>query len=1173
MMKITLALLLAGASAVAPPRIELSLSGTATQSFTHDHASASAEFAARSTGVHDDQGNAGVTRTNKVYTKVDGEYPTDADGKLVSSGTRTVTSRQDWSEKCDANTVITETNCPSPTCKAYDHNDDQVDCKTNYYLIDFENSATYNGQTLPLKMDAISNKAPVYDAQFKNKRMTWLFKYDAQDTAGNHAEQVVFALIVNDETAPVITNCYAEEGKNDASITIEAGALSTDAAGDYTSPTAFCAPTAVKPPISALDTTQMALLDNAVACTGSCEPADAWLTEYQYKDAVDYPTWRNSADAEASLTITYKIYHATHDKQSGGQVTTIAAKTETKTKIQLVRDEVGHSTNACPAAGPCSTSGRINKMVVEATVDDKALYYGANGESNKAVNDIAISIQDKQEPVLTSIDAVGAFAECCQHQSPTTWKVDESQDCKQYLEPAVTATDANDETVVPFLKGSYDAAGNFDTTLMPAKCGANGDTACATDAKPVQGTTRFTVDVQTTAAQKNVYHFARDTSGNWAKDEDGTNSYFRRTVRVVDRMVPTVTLTDPSPIILQSTKANADKGSAYFTELDAGVGTSFTAKDTCVADADLETKCTMTWDTKNGRPGEPDFQKLQDYYRIYKCCDRDYTAADETFMAANCDGTTAWSFGTHGAKCCMDASEKAVPCCSEEERKFSMVDAEDPTIKVMGNPNEVLDASQVTEYTDAGATCNDYVDGVLSHAVEVSGEVVDMRKTGKYTIRYDCTDLTGHAAKFATRTVTIVDKSAPKVTLTGAAKVYVEAGFPYEDAGFTVTDDLDGDGTTWAKDADGKIAHWAQDKAGCMVDGETVTDSCRHADLRSCTQIKKACPACTSGNYCILGKIDATAEEKELEVWCDMTKDAIKTLLASPADTATKSIQSYETPPHGKYATTNWCNTLVGWEMAQLTNAVNMENAKIRFDTEAESYFEPYECEYANATEQEMYCENSRYLCQLTKETDDKDADISARGGPNEHSHNYVGHGGAEVGSFTIRYYCKDAAGNKDKDWGEGTPVSRSVEVQDTLAPVITLHLQKPGEENKRIASSVPADAGSRIKGLNGVHNPAELTASEMVNLQGDYAKMAKVSCTGAGQNEAGQACAAQLTEADCTGACTWGGVGGNGNLMAETTTSVNGWIIGALASAVSGLALLGYSLRKTNNVVTSVPV
>jgi len=48
-----------------------------------------------------------------------------------------------------------------------------------------------------------------------------------------------------------------------------------------------------------------------------------------------------------------------------------------------------------------------------------------------------------------------------------------------------------------------------------------------------------------------------------------------------------------------------------------------------------------------------------------------------------------------------------------------------------------------------------------------------------------------------------------------------------------------------------------------------------------------------------------------------------------------------------------------------------------------------------------------------------------------------------------------------------------------------------------------------------------------------------------------------------------------NPSLMAEESQeSVNGWVLGAIASAVSGLALLGYSLRKqAQPVATSVPV
>merc|ERR1711912_128594 len=43
--------------------------------------------------------------------------------------------------------------------------------------------------------------------------------------------------------------------------------------------------------------------------------------------------------------------------------------------------------------------------------------------------------------------------------------------------------------------------------------------------------------------------------------------------------------------------------------------------------------------------------------------------------------------------------------------------------------------------------------------------------------------------------------------------------------------------------------------------------------------------------------------------------------------------------------------------------------------------------------------------------------------------------------------------------------------------------------------------------------------------------------------------------------------------LMAESTSTVNGWVIGAVASAVSGVALLGYAATRKTAVATSVPV
>lgn len=131
---------------------------------------------------------------------------------------------------------------------------------------------------------------------------------------------------------------------------------------------------------------------------------------------------------------------------------------------------------------------------------------------------------------------------------------------------------------------------------------------------------------------------------------------------------------------------------------------------------------------------------------------------------------------------------------------------------------------------------------------------------------------------------------------------------------------------------------------------------------------------------------------------------------------------------------------------------------------------------------------------------------------------NHLRNNKAEVGKYLIQFHVTDNAGNH-----ECTTRVRTVVVQDTLAPVISLHLAGHGLIHASNANDV---------GLNGQANPAGVPRDTSV-----------------------------------------GPHYGNPNLMAEeaASTATNGWIVGAAASAVTGLALLGYSQRKST--VTTVPV
>jgi len=101
-----------------------------------------------------------------------------------------VGSRQDWVERCPAGSSTKES-CPFPKASAFDHSDGKVAVSTRIFLDD---------------SDGKSSLKQVKKVNFA-KRATYLFKFDAMDAANNHAEQIVFGLILDDVVAPKIKVC------------------------------------------------------------------------------------------------------------------------------------------------------------------------------------------------------------------------------------------------------------------------------------------------------------------------------------------------------------------------------------------------------------------------------------------------------------------------------------------------------------------------------------------------------------------------------------------------------------------------------------------------------------------------------------------------------------------------------------------------------------------------------------------------------------------------------------------------------------------------------------------------------------------------------------------------------------------------------------------------------
>ncbi|MBI5137407.1 MAG: DUF5011 domain-containing protein, partial [Nitrospirae bacterium] len=122
-------------------------------------------------------------------------------------------------------------------------------------------------------------------------------------------------------------------------------------------------------------------------------------------------------------------------------------------------------------------------------------------------------------------------------------------------------------------------------------------------------------------------------------------------------------------------------------------------------------------------------------------------------------------------------------------RTVYVTDQTAPVITLLGTSPVTLEAG--TAYVDAGATAADTVDGNLTAAI-VTNSTVNTAVPGSYTVTYNVSDSGGNPALPVTRSVNVVDTTAPTLTITGANPATVEAGVAYTDSGATASDIVDG---------------------------------------------------------------------------------------------------------------------------------------------------------------------------------------------------------------------------------------------------------------------------------------------------------------------------------------------------------------------------------------------
>merc|ERR1712093_824223 len=185
----------------------------------------------------------------------------------------------------------------------------------------------------------------------------------------------------------------------------------------------------------------------------------------------------------------------------------------------------------------------------------------------------------------------------------------------------------------------------------------------------------------------------------------------------------------------------------------------------------------------------------------------------------------------------------------------------------------------------------------------------------------------------------------------------------------------------------------------------------------------------------------------------------------------------------------------------------------------------------------------------------------------------------AAVGTYLINYNCEDSAGQK------ALTATRTVVVEDNICPTCVV---PGGTETITVEASFPytEEEATCTDTLDGALPNSVPYGSVNVELTGTYIlTYSATDKNGNGKNihTQGDNCrgvhytktvVVEDTMVPIISLKYKGTKLGRWGYMAEsTTTTVNGWVIGAVASAVSGVALLGYAATRKTAVATSVPV
>jgi hypothetical protein len=635
---------------------------------------------------------------------------------------------ENFSKTCHAMTS-TPVTCPMPTARAYDHHDGELTVIQKLYRV---NNNGIKGST-----------TQTFSEIDYNLRSEWLLTFDAEDRSGNKAQQVVFAMILDDQVAPVITpkvpnpttieacnrdNLYQETGANRQYWDLPNNNIATD---NY-------------------DGNLEAELKILVTAPNSVTPQ-----EYVQGDS---PTIKINTHVLGDWTIIYSSHdHAGMFGHSGidnsVQLTAKIVVADTLPPVIYCKThkcvfETGGIRNADFIKEIAITDGK-QECCDKCEAQQWQRVMGTNNGNNEAACAYFVAKGNKCElfgagalaaPLTTVAGAEGGY--------PVQSGHDNIVECHTpYADPGARCID-------------------FHDSLMSS--GSISDTALAASV-----TTTGTANPDIVGPYTIKYN-CKDLTTNTAAE-------VTRTVKVEDKTNPVLDIVTGNTNAAQaastgqasySTKANIDD--LYVVQHSAGdvahlahvqrlltSASGYTCADTC--SGTLTDSVVVTVHTgPNGCNGD-----------VVPSLDTSALMMPNTY---------------HVKYVCTDAATNSVNKC----RTIIVEDHKKPIITIIGSDAKTFEATRDSEYIDEGATCSDEVDGLIPENVEVGGDVVRLNVPQAYQVIYSCKDAAGNPAEEAIREVLVRDTTCPTCVIQGATEVTREASFPYVDGGAICTDTLAG---------------------------------------------------------------------------------------------------------------------------------------------------------------------------------------------------------------------------------------------------------------------------------------------------------------------------------------------------------------------------------------------